>query len=66
MFPRNRVAQLYPWALGSLYVTSYDSKVYGGGILTLPNLEGLVPIYIYPPAKGLSRPKSKSKAKVML
>jgi hypothetical protein len=30
--PRNRVAQLYPQALGSLFVVSYDSKGYGGGI----------------------------------
>jgi hypothetical protein len=29
-------AQLYPRALGSLYVVSYDSQGYGGGILTLP------------------------------
>jgi hypothetical protein len=27
--PRNRVAQLYPWALVSHYVTSYDSQGYG-------------------------------------
>jgi hypothetical protein len=32
--PRNRVAQLYPRALGSLFVASYDSLGYGGGILT--------------------------------
>jgi hypothetical protein len=32
--PRNRVAQLYPWALGSLFVASYDSQGSGGGILT--------------------------------
>jgi hypothetical protein len=31
--PRNRVAQLYPRALGSLFVFSYDSQGYGGGIL---------------------------------
>jgi hypothetical protein len=30
--PRNRVAQLYPRALSSLFVTSYDSQGYGGGI----------------------------------
>jgi hypothetical protein len=30
--PRNRVARLYPQALGSLFVASYDSKGYGGGI----------------------------------
>jgi hypothetical protein len=32
--PRNRVAQLYSRALGSLYVASYDSLGCGGGILT--------------------------------
>jgi hypothetical protein len=32
--PRNRVAQLYPSALGSLFVASFDSQGYGGGILT--------------------------------
>jgi hypothetical protein len=30
--PRNMVAQLYPQALGSLFVASYDSQGYGGGI----------------------------------
>jgi hypothetical protein len=29
---RNRVTRLYPQALGSLYVASYDSQGYGGGI----------------------------------
>jgi hypothetical protein len=29
---RNRVAQLYPQALGSFFVASYDSQGYGGGI----------------------------------
>jgi hypothetical protein len=33
--PKNRVAQLYSWALGSLIITSYDSQGYGGGIQTL-------------------------------
>jgi hypothetical protein len=33
---RNRVAQLYPWALVSLYVVPYDSQGYDGGILILP------------------------------
>jgi hypothetical protein len=28
------VAQLYPQTLGSLFVASYDSQGYGGGILT--------------------------------
>jgi hypothetical protein len=32
--PRNRVAQIYPPALGSLFVASYDSQGYGGGIRT--------------------------------
>jgi hypothetical protein len=27
--PRNRVAQLYPQTLGSLFVASYDSQGYG-------------------------------------
>jgi hypothetical protein len=30
--PRNRVARLYPQALGFLTVASYDSQGYGGGI----------------------------------
>jgi hypothetical protein len=30
--PRNRVARLYPQALGSLIVASYDWQGYGGGI----------------------------------
>jgi hypothetical protein len=30
----NRVAQLYPQALGYLLVASYDSQGYGGGIRT--------------------------------
>jgi hypothetical protein len=30
--PRNRVAQLYPQALGSLYIASYNSQGYSGGI----------------------------------
>jgi hypothetical protein len=32
MSPRNRVARLYPQALGSLSVASCDSQDYGGGI----------------------------------
>jgi hypothetical protein len=31
--PRNRVTRLYPQELGSLFVASYDSQGYGGGIL---------------------------------
>jgi hypothetical protein len=30
--PRNRVTRLYPQALGSIFVVSYDSQGYGGGI----------------------------------
>jgi hypothetical protein len=30
--PWNRMARLYPQALGSFFVTSYDSQGYGGGI----------------------------------
>jgi hypothetical protein len=30
--PRNRVARLYPQAMGSLFITSYDLQGYGGGI----------------------------------
>jgi hypothetical protein len=30
--PRNRVARLYPQALGALSIASYDSQGYGGGI----------------------------------
>jgi hypothetical protein len=32
--PRNRVAQLYPQALCSFFVFTYDSQGYGGGITT--------------------------------
>jgi hypothetical protein len=34
IFPGNRVAQLYPKALGSLFVASCDSQGYGESILT--------------------------------
>jgi hypothetical protein len=37
------VAQLYLRALGSLYVASYDSQGYGGGILTHPQPGGTGP-----------------------
>jgi hypothetical protein len=33
IYPRNRVAQLYPWELSSLFVASYDSRGYGGDVL---------------------------------
>jgi hypothetical protein len=39
--PRNRVAQPYPQALGSLSIAFYDSQGYGGGIRArLHTLEG--------------------------
>jgi hypothetical protein len=34
IFARNRVAQLYHRALGSLFAASYDTQGYGGGIPT--------------------------------
>jgi hypothetical protein len=34
MSPRNKVAQVYPRALGSCFVSSYDSQGYDGGIRT--------------------------------
>jgi hypothetical protein len=33
--PRNRVAQFHTQALDPLFVASYDSQGYGGGIRTL-------------------------------
>jgi hypothetical protein len=36
--PRNRVAQLYPWALGSLFIASYDMQGYSGGVLNHLNM----------------------------
>jgi hypothetical protein len=39
--PRNRVAQLYPRAVGSLFVASYDSQGNGGGILSRLHTENL-------------------------
>jgi hypothetical protein len=42
------VAQLHPRALGYLYVVSYDSQGYDGGILTLPQPGEPGPrIYVY-------------------
>jgi hypothetical protein len=35
--PRNRVAQLYPQALCPLFIASYDSHAYSGGIRTRLN-----------------------------
>jgi hypothetical protein len=32
--PKNRVVQLYPQALSSVFVASYDSQSYSGGIQT--------------------------------
>jgi hypothetical protein len=46
--PRNRVAQLYPQASGSLFVASYDSQGYGGGIRTRLHAVTTSPRYIAP------------------
>jgi hypothetical protein len=35
----DRMAQLYPWALRSLFVSFNDFQDYGGGILTLLHVE---------------------------
>jgi hypothetical protein len=35
MFPSDRVAQLYPQAMGSLFIAFYNSQGYGGDILPL-------------------------------
>jgi hypothetical protein len=39
--PRNRVAQLHPQALGSLFVASYGSRGYGGVCRTHLHTAGL-------------------------
>jgi hypothetical protein len=47
--PRSRVSLLYPQALGSLFVASYDSQGYGGGIRPRPHTGWAIPalkIYI--------------------
>jgi hypothetical protein len=38
--PRNRVARLYPQALGPPFLASYDSQGYGGGIRTRLHMAG--------------------------
>jgi hypothetical protein len=43
--PRNRVAQLHPQALGSIFIASYDSQGYGGGIRTHLHT-GYLPLWI--------------------
>jgi hypothetical protein len=45
MSSRNRVAQLYPEALGFLFVVSYDLHSYGGGIRTHLHKEWLTELY---------------------
>jgi hypothetical protein len=40
---RNKVVELYPQALGSVFVASYDSKGYGDDIRTQPH--ALPPLY---------------------
>jgi hypothetical protein len=34
MSSRNRVAQIYPWAMGGSLSVAYDYQGYGGGILS--------------------------------
>jgi hypothetical protein len=54
VYPRNRIAQLYPRALGSLFVASYASQGYGWGIVThfhtghLSLYSTLAAVYILP------------------
>jgi hypothetical protein len=46
----NRVGQLYPRELGSLFVASYDSQSYGGDILTrlyTANFKQTFPLIFY-------------------
>jgi hypothetical protein len=56
MSPSDRVAQLYPQALGSLFVAFYDTQGYGGGILN--RLHKGAPtrrtrfLYLCPPVTG--------------
>jgi hypothetical protein len=64
--PRNRVAQLYPWALSSLYVASYNSQGYGGGILTLPQPGGLGPSIYIPQEQDVPVQSLKSNVKATL
>jgi hypothetical protein len=61
IFPRNRVAQLYPQALGSLFVASYDSQGYGEDIRT-PSTRGTC--LCLPPAtdsRYIAAPRTKEK-----
>jgi hypothetical protein len=44
--PRNREVQLYPQALGSLFIAFYDSQGYGGGIRTLLHTGLHLPTYL--------------------
>jgi hypothetical protein len=44
IFPRNRVAQLYPQALCSISVASYNSQGYGGGIRTHPPTQAFLTV----------------------
>jgi hypothetical protein len=45
--PRKRLARLYPWALDSIFVFSYDSQGYGRGIRNpLPPSDKLIPLTV--------------------
>jgi hypothetical protein len=39
MSPNDRMGQLYPQALGSIFVAFYDLQVYGGSLLTYLHIE---------------------------
>jgi hypothetical protein len=57
--PRNRVVQLYSQALGSLFVASYESQGYGGGIRTRLHAESLwlvVKVKVKVKVKAMLRP----------
>jgi hypothetical protein len=56
--PIKRVPQLYPQALGSLFVASYDSPGYGGGIRTRLHKARGYPCSIYTKVPGLGQKRN--------
>jgi hypothetical protein len=62
----NRVAQLYPHALGSLFITSYNLQGYGGGIRTHLHHWSTYPIGPHGIASGQTQQKSYFLAAVIL
>jgi hypothetical protein len=65
--PRNRVTQLYPRALGSLYIVSYDSPLTTCRAMVEvskpPPTRRARSSYLYSPGRGWSSPKSKPKSR---